>query len=65
MIHAIPRWFTYTLRDTFCDDSDGSDLGVLHQLHRGAVDTSRGGEVDDNINIGVLSNGLSRLLVNR
>lgn len=35
----------------------------MHQLHGGAVDTSGGSKVDDNVDIGVLGNSLVDLLV--
>lgn len=54
---------TYSLRDTLSNDSNGLNLGVLHKLHGGAVDTSRGSEVDDNVNVGVLLHSLVNLLV--
>lgn len=54
---------TYSLGDTLCDDGNGLDLRALHQFHGGAVDTSRRGKVDYDIDVGVLGNGLVNLLV--
>ncbi|KAI6751769.1 hypothetical protein HG531_006465 [Fusarium graminearum] len=56
---------TYSLRDTLSNDGNGLDLGVLHELHGRAVDTSGRSKVDDNIDVGVLLHGLSNLLVDR
>lgn len=57
------RGQTYALGDTLSNDGNGLDLGELHQLHSGGVDTSGGGEVDDDVDVGVLGNGLGDLLV--
>lgn len=54
---------TYSLGDTLSNDGNGLDLGILHELHGRAVDTSRRGEVDNNVNVGVLAHGLVNLLV--
>lgn len=54
---------THSLGDTLCDDGNALDLGVLHQLHGGAVDGSRRGEVDDGVDIRVLGHGLANVLV--
>ena len=62
VLHTTPGR-TYSLGDTLSNDGNGLDLGVLHQLQGGAVDTSGRGEVDDNVNIGVLAEGLVDLLV--
>jgi hypothetical protein len=55
----------YPLRDTFCDDGNGLDLGVFHQFHGGAVDRSRRGKVDDRVHVGMLRHGLAHILVYR
>lgn len=54
---------TYALRDTLSNNSNGLDLRVLHQLHGGAVDTAGRGKVDNDVNIGMLGNGLLNLLI--
>lgn len=51
------------LGDTLGNDGNGLDLGVLHELHGGAVDTARRGKVDNDIYVGVLSHSLADLLV--
>jgi Fic family protein len=38
---------TYSPGDTLSNDGNGLDLRVVHELQGGAVDTSRGGKVDD------------------
>lgn len=55
---------TYSLWNTLSDDGNGSDLWVLHQLHGGLVDGSRGSKVDDGIDILVLLHCLFNGLVN-
>lgn len=59
MLIAYPLWHTLG------DDGNSLELGVLHQLHGGAVDTSGRGEVDNHVNVGVLGGGLVNLLVDR
>lgn len=59
------RKFAYPLWHTLSNDGDRLDLGVLHELHRRAVDTSGRGEVDNNIDVRVLGHGLGDLLVDR
>lgn len=49
---------TCPFRDALRDDGNGLDLGILHELHGGSVDTSGGGEVDDGVDLGVLGYGL-------
>jgi len=44
--------------DTLGDNGNGLDLGVLHQLHGGAVDGAGGGEVDHGVDVVVLCHGL-------
>ena len=46
------------LRDTLSDQSKSLDLGELEALKRARVHTARAGEVDNNINIGVLGDSL-------
>lgn len=52
-----------TLGHALSNDRNGLDLGVLHQLHGGAVDTAGRGKVDHDVDIGVLAHGLINLLV--
>lgn len=54
-----PLWYTLS------NDSNGLDLRVFHELHGGLVDGSRGGKVDDCVNITVLGDGLVCGLVDR
>jgi hypothetical protein len=54
---------TYSLGDTLCNDGNRSDLRVLHQLHGGAVDTSRGSEVHHCVHVTVLLHRLAHTLV--
>ena len=54
---------TYSLRDAFSDDGNGPDLGILHQFHSRGIDRSGGSEVNDGVNISVLSDGLTDILV--
>ena len=54
----------YPFRHTFGDDCNRPDLRVLHELHCGLVDGSRGGEVDDGVDVAVLGDGLLHRLVN-
>lgn len=54
---------TYPLRNTLSNNSNGLDLGALHQLHGGGVDGPRGRKVDDSVNIWVLGHGLGGILV--
>jgi hypothetical protein len=54
---------TYSLGHTLSDDGNGLDLGELHELHGGGVDTPRGGKVNDGIDVGVLGHGLLDVLV--
>lgn len=61
--HVPMEGQTYSFRYTLSNDSNGLDLGVLHQLHGGAVDTSGGSKVDDNVDILVLGHGLAYVLV--
>lgn len=56
---------TYTLGDTLSNDSNGADLGELHQLHGGLVDGTGRGEVDDGVDVGVLGESLLGVLVDR
>jgi hypothetical protein len=56
---------SYPFRHAFGDDGNALDLGVLHQLHGGAVDGAGRGEVDDGVDLGVLLHGLLDRLVNR
>lgn len=56
---------TYSLGNTLGDDGDGLDLGVVHQLHGGAVDGTGGGEVHNGVNVRVLGHGLGHILVDR
>ena len=55
--------WTYSLGDTLSNDGNALDLGVFHQLHGGLVYGTRRSEVDDSVDIGVLSNGLVYCLV--
>lgn len=53
----------YSLWYTLGDDGDGADLLKVHQLHCGAVDGTRRGKVDYDIDVGVLLHGLLDALV--
>ena len=54
---------SYPLRNTLCNDGNRPDLGALHQLHGGAVDGTRGGEVDDGVDVRVFGHGFGDILV--
>lgn len=54
---------THPLRHTLCDNGNGLDLGVLHELHGRRVDGPRRGKVDDRVDVRVLGDGLFRRLV--
>jgi hypothetical protein len=49
---------THALGDTLSNDGNALDLGELEELHGGLVYGTRRGEVDDGVDIRVLSNGL-------
>lgn len=57
------NWISYPLRNTLCNDGNGFDLGALHQFHGGTVDGTRGGKVDDGVDVGVFGHGLGNVLV--
>lgn len=61
--HSQSQLQTHSLRNTFCDNGNALDLGVLHQFHGGAVDGSRRRKVHDGVNVGVLGHGLSNVLI--
>lgn len=70
LVASIPSWTlflgrvkTYALRNTLGDNGNGLDLRVLHQLESRAVDGTRRGKVDNDINVGMLGHGLLDLLV--
>jgi hypothetical protein len=46
------------LKDTLSDESDNFDLLMLQALEGTRVDRSRAGEVEDDVDIRVLGNGL-------
>jgi hypothetical protein len=54
---------THALGNTLSNNGNGLDLRELEQLHGGLVYGARRGEVDDVVDIGVLSNGLVDRLV--
>lgn len=56
---------THALGDTLGDNGNGLNLGELHELHGGAVDTSRGGKVHNSVDLRVLVGSFADLLVDR
>lgn len=64
MVNAWNLDSTYSLWNALSNDGNGSDLRVLHQLHCGLVDGSRGSKVDDGVDILVLLHCLLNGLVN-
>ena len=59
LLAGLPEDLTsVALRDTFSDDGDRFDLRELKNLLCARVDGTRRGKVDDDIDIGVLLDGL-------
>ncbi len=66
LLAGLPEDLTrVALRDTLSNQSERLDLGELEALKRARVHTTRAGEVDDNINIGVLGDSLLEGRVDR